>query len=148
MVSDRQVRKLSKKLAEGKTVLAAADAAGMSEKSAHAWKQGPLPSEVRSNRERKWRTREDPFAGAWESELLPLLVADKEGVLEATTLLKALEEKKRSQIGSTQRSCGLCSGASARGALCTDRSAKCLSSRYTSQGVKARPTSPTATSCA
>jgi transposase InsO family protein len=101
MVSDRQVRKLRKKLAEGKTVLAAADAAAMSEKSAHTWKEGPLPSEVRSNRERKWRTREDPFAGVWQSELLPLLVADKDGVLEATTLLKALEEKEPDRFNAT-----------------------------------------------
>lgn len=102
MVSNRQVRKLRKKLAEGKTVLVAADAAGMSEKSAHKWKEGPLPSEVRSNRVRRWRTRKDPFAAVWESEVLPLLVADKDGVLDATTVLKVLEEKQPGRFSPAQ----------------------------------------------
>ena len=91
MVSNRQVRKLRKKLAEGRTVVAAADAAAMSEKTAHKWKAGPLPSEARARREREWRTREDPFADVWESDVLPLLATDQDGVLEATTLLKVLE---------------------------------------------------------
>jgi hypothetical protein len=40
MVSNRQVRELRKKLAEGKTMLVAADAFGMTEKSAHKWNEG------------------------------------------------------------------------------------------------------------
>jgi len=39
MVTDAQVRLLRKKMAEGKTVMAAAAAAAMSERSAYAWKQ-------------------------------------------------------------------------------------------------------------
>jgi len=93
MVSDRQVRKLRKKLAEGKTVLVAADAAGMSEKTAHNWKSGPLPSELKQTRERHWRTREDPFADVWESEIVPLLEEDKKAVLEAAELLRWLHKK-------------------------------------------------------
>lgn len=102
MVSNRQVRKLRKELAEGKTVLAAADAAGMSEKTAHKWKAGALPSEARACRGRAWRTREDPFADVWESELPPLLKADKDGALEATTLLKVIDEAAGTvQLGAT-----------------------------------------------
>ncbi len=42
MVKDAQVRLLRKKMAEGKTIMAAAAAAGMSERSAYAWKRrGP-----------------------------------------------------------------------------------------------------------
>lgn len=83
-------------------MLAAADAAGMSEKTAHKWKAGALPSEARARRERAWRTREDPFADVWKSELLPLLEADQDGALEATTLLKALEEKQPGRFSSAQ----------------------------------------------
>ena len=93
MLSDRQVRKLRKKLAEGKTVLDAAEAADMSEKSAHKWKEGSLPSQVRHRRSRWWRTRKDPFAEVWEADLVPLLQADDRGVLEATELLRVLSER-------------------------------------------------------
>lgn len=88
MVTDAQVRLLRKKMAEGKTIAAAAAAAGMSERSAYTWKQGPLPSEAKEPR--TWRTRPDPFASVWDSEVVPLLRDDKDGVLEATTVLAEL----------------------------------------------------------
>lgn len=50
-----------------------------------------MPSERR--KQRTWRTRPDPFAGVWETELVPLLERDEEGVLEATTLLEELQER-------------------------------------------------------
>jgi hypothetical protein len=88
MVTDAQVRFLRKKMAEGKTTAAAAAAAGMSERTAYAWKQGPLPSEAK--RPRPWRTRPDPFAAVWDAEVVPLLAADEGGGLEATTILAEL----------------------------------------------------------
>ncbi len=91
MVTDRQVRLLRKKLAQGKTIVAAAAAAGMSEKTAHQWKTGELPSEKKKPRD--WRTRKDPFADVWESEVVPLLQADDAAVLEATQLLELLRER-------------------------------------------------------
>jgi hypothetical protein len=89
---------LRKKLAEGKTVLDAAAAADMSEKSAHKWKAGVTPSELRQGRRRLWRTRKDPFAEVWERDMVPLLQADEKGVLEATELLRVLEEKHPGQF--------------------------------------------------
>lgn len=88
MVTDEQVRLLRKKVAQGKTVTAAAAAAGMSERSAYSWKQGALPSETKEPR--TWRTRPDPFAAVWQPEVVPLLVADEHGTLEATTVLAEL----------------------------------------------------------
>ena len=93
MLSDRQVRKLRNQLSQGSSVVDAADAAHMSEKSAHKWKQGPLPSQVRDTRQRDWRTRPDPFAEVWESELVPLLRADERSELDGPALLRVLEEK-------------------------------------------------------
>ena len=91
MVTDEQVKLLRRKRMEGKTQEAAAAAAGMSVRSARTWEAGPLPS--RCGRERDWRTRPDPFADVWETEVVPLLEADRQGALEATTVFAALEER-------------------------------------------------------
>ena len=91
MVTDSQVRLLRRKLMQGKRQVAAAAAAGMSERSARTWKEGSLPSGRKAARH--WRTRPDPFAEVWEAELVPLLARDEERVLEARTLLAELEKK-------------------------------------------------------
>jgi hypothetical protein len=92
MVTDSQVRLLRRKLMQGKRQMAAAAAAGMSERSARAWKEGPLPSATK--RPRGWRTRPDPFAEVWEAELVPLLERDEGRVLEARTLLAELGKRR------------------------------------------------------
>lgn len=73
---------------DGKTQAAAAAAAGMSVRTARGWERGPLPSETK--RPRSWRTRSDPFAEVWTSEIEPLLARDREGVLESTFLFEEL----------------------------------------------------------
>ncbi len=88
MVTDEQVRLLRKKRMEGKTLVAAAAAAGMSERTARAWQDGMLPSETRGDR--TWRTRSDPFAEVWVAEVEPLLRADADGGLEAKTIFDKL----------------------------------------------------------
>lgn len=92
MVSDRQVRLLRKKRMEGKTLEAAGSVADMSERTARTWQHGPLPSETKQQ-ERAWRTRPDPFVDVWVTEVEPLLAADKEGKLEAKTILAELGRK-------------------------------------------------------
>ena len=72
----------------GKTLAAAAAAAGMSERTARTWQRGALPSTAKAPR--TWRTREDPFADVWQSEVVPQLVADTDGRLQALTLFKVL----------------------------------------------------------
>jgi hypothetical protein len=96
MVTDAQVRLLRKRVAEGKTMASAAAVAGMSERSAYAWKQGRLPSETKEPR--TWRTRPDPFAAVWESEIVPMLVADKASALDATTVLSELHRRQGDTI--------------------------------------------------
>ena len=92
MVTDEQVRLLRKKMSEGSTQVTAAAVAGMSERSARNWQEGPLPSETREGR--TWRTRRDPFEEVWEAEVVPLLVADTEAVLDATTVLAELRRRR------------------------------------------------------
>lgn len=100
MVTDAQVRLLRKKVAEGKTLTTAAAAAGMSERSARTWKAGPLPSETKEPR--AWRTREDPFKEVWDADIVPMLQADDDGVLEATTILDELRRKHGDNYGESQ----------------------------------------------
>src|SRR5438105_725149 len=88
MVTDEQVRLLRQKLMDEKTLAAAAAAAGMSERTARTWQEGPLPSDTKSSRD--WRTRADPFAQVWDSFLVPLLERDPARCLEAPTLLLEL----------------------------------------------------------
>jgi len=106
VVKDEQVRKLRQRMAEGLSQEAAAAKAGMSVRSARKWQKGPLPTETVTPR--SWRTRADPFEDVWDNELVPLLQADTERQLEATTLLEVLVEKhparfNRSQLRSLQR---------------------------------------------
>jgi len=97
MVTDRQVQLLRLKLAENKTIEAAAAAAGMSARSAHTWKTGALPSQAK--RPRHWRTREDVFAGVWEADIVPLLQRDEARVLEATTIIGELRRVHGARFG-------------------------------------------------
>ena len=91
MVTDAQVGLLRQKRMEKKTQETAAAAADMSVRSARKWESGPLPSEARTARD--WRTRPDPFAAVWETDVVPLLEADDRRVLEATTVIGVLAEK-------------------------------------------------------
>jgi hypothetical protein len=100
MVTDAQVRLLRKRMAEGKTVVAAAAAAGMSERSGYAWKAGALPSKAK--KPRAWRTRPDPLAAIWDGDVVPLLRADEDGVLEATTILAELKRRHGDAVGAGQ----------------------------------------------
>jgi hypothetical protein len=100
LVTDKQVRLLRRKLMQGKTQVAAAAAAGMSDRSARKWRSGSLPS--CSKTPRHWRTRPDPFVGVWDADVMPLLECDTEGVLEARTLLQELEKKHPGQFSAGQ----------------------------------------------
>jgi hypothetical protein len=74
---------------QGKTILASALASAMSERSAYNWKSGPMPSEGR--RPHDWRTRKDPFADVWGSQILPLLTAENGDKLHAKTIWKLIQ---------------------------------------------------------
>ena len=99
LVTDAQVRRLREKRMAGKTLTAAAAAAGMSERTARRWQEGALPSAAKAPR--SWRTREDPFADVWASEVVPQLAADTAGRLQVLTLFTALRRRHpgRFQLG-------------------------------------------------
>jgi hypothetical protein len=89
MVKDAQVGVLRRRRMEGKTQEGSAAAAAMSVRSARKWEHGAFPSQRR--KPHTWRTRPDPFGEIFESEVVPLLVADEKRVLEARRLLGELD---------------------------------------------------------
>ena len=86
---------------EGKRQQTAAAPAAMSERSARKWQRGSLPSESKKAR-RRWRSRPDPFAEVWESDVVPLLRTDPDGELSATTILEWLDERYPGRSGRSQ----------------------------------------------
>ena len=75
----------------GNSQSAAAAAAGMSLRTAREWDSGPAPSATKLGRD--WRTRLDPFAEVWSTEIEPLLKSDTKGLLEAKFVLALLLAK-------------------------------------------------------
>ena len=101
MVTNAQVRRLRENRMSRKTLAAAAAVAGMSERTARTWQRGALPSTAKAPR--TWRTREDPFADVWQSEVVPQLVADTDGRLQALTLFKVLCRRHPGRFQAGQR---------------------------------------------
>jgi hypothetical protein len=65
MVTNEQVKKMSRHLKNGDSLELSAAKSGMSVKTARKYRNsGKLPSEVKV--EHTWQTREDPFAGVWD----------------------------------------------------------------------------------
>jgi len=99
MVTDKQVKIYRKLIAKGLDLESASAKADMDPKTSRKWRTGPLPSEHKILRgPRSWRTRTDPFAGVWDSQVVPLLQDDEEGVLDATFLFEYLREACPDQI--------------------------------------------------
>ena len=80
----------------GKTQAAAAAASSMSLRTAREWESGPLPTTTRQPRD--WRTRPDPFAAVWLTDVEPLLRSDVKGILEAKVVLEVLRQRYPEQF--------------------------------------------------
>lgn len=91
MITDNQARKLMKYLEEKKTLEVAAVKSGMDEKTARKYRDlGKLPSELKAERIRTWRTRENPFGEVWE--MVKSFLGNNSG-LEAKTLFEHLQRQ-------------------------------------------------------
>jgi len=89
MVTDQQVRKLMKSIAQGEPLSKAALKAGMDDKTARKYRRAKaLPSTLKTRH--TWRTRPDPFETVWP-ELRQLLEVNPG--LQATTLLAELQRR-------------------------------------------------------
>lgn len=92
MVTDAQVRRYREKRMKEYTMAAAAAAAGMSERTARRWQARGLPSEAKGPR--TYRTRPDPFADVWATQIEPRLTMDPNGRLQALTVFEWLCEQE------------------------------------------------------
>lgn len=93
-ITDHQVLKF-KKLRRLHTQAAAAAKAGISERSARRIE--PAESLPSQRPPRQWRTRPDPLASIWETDLLPLLRESPH--LSGVTLLEELQRRYPGQYG-------------------------------------------------
>ena len=99
-ITDYQVRRYMDERRKGATQVVAAARSGLSERSGRRYERDPgLPSQ-RADGPRR-RTRVDPLAEVWESEIVPMLAAHPH--LRGTTILeelhrRALSDRRRSLL--------------------------------------------------
>ncbi len=88
MVTDQQVRRLFAMQNKYQYQYQAAEAAGISSKTAHKYlKKGKLPSQCKI--EHTWPTRQDPFADDWA--FVQQMLEDTQATLEAKTIFEYLQ---------------------------------------------------------
>ena len=89
-ITDRQVRRYMEHRRQGNTQFVAAAKAGFSERSGRRLEAAPVLPSQRDQKPRG-RTRPDPLAEVWLSELVPMLRSNPH--LRATTLLEDLQRR-------------------------------------------------------
>jgi len=87
-ITTQQVKLYMTQRKQGDSQAVAAAKAGLSERTGRRVETGSYGPQ--SKGPRYWRTRKDPFAEVWDSEVLPQLEAEPR--LSATTLFEALQE--------------------------------------------------------
>ena len=87
-ITPKQVKLYMKQINKGDTRQQASAKAGISESSGQRIDKGVIPGKKEA---RHWRTRKDPFAAVWESEILPLL--EKQPGLMPITLFEDLQDR-------------------------------------------------------
>jgi transposase InsO family protein len=98
-VNLQQVKLYMSSRNQGRTQAQASAKAGISERTGQRIDSGRIG--VLENRERHWRTRKDPFAGIWDSEVVPLL--EKQPALNATTLFEDLQDRHGDKFGNGKK---------------------------------------------
>ena len=87
-INSEQVRVYMETRKDGKKQVTAAAKCGISERTGRRIEKGEL--QPGSNQKRHWRTRKDPFADVWDSEVVPLLT--KNHKLTPITLFEKLQK--------------------------------------------------------
>jgi hypothetical protein len=94
-ITTRQVRLYMNSRKQTQTQEQASAKAGISERSGRRIDGGRIS--VLESKERHWRTRKDPFAAVWDSEIVPLL--EGQPALDATTLFEDLQDRHPGKYG-------------------------------------------------
>lgn len=95
----QQVRLYMSSRRQGLTQAQASAKAGLSERSGRRIEEGRISALER--KERRWRTRQDPFAEVWDSEIVELL--EKQPALDATTLFEDLQDRHPGKFGNGKK---------------------------------------------
>jgi hypothetical protein len=98
-ITMQQVRLYMSSRKRGQTQEQASARAGVSERSARRIEDGRIG--VLERKERHWRTRKDPFAEVWDSEVVALL--ERQPALDATTLFEDLQDRHRGKFGNGKK---------------------------------------------
>jgi len=98
-ITMQQVRFYMSIRKRGQTQVQASAKAGISERSGRRIEDGGI--RVLEPKERHWRTRKDPFAAVWDSEIVGLL--EKQPALDATTLFEDLQERHPGRFGNGKK---------------------------------------------
>lgn len=88
-INDNQIRKYMSLRTQGKQQITAAAMMGISERSGRRIEKGEILPDQKSKRH--WRTRKDPFAEIWESEIIPKLSTTPD--LQPKTLFEHLQKE-------------------------------------------------------
>ena len=98
-ITMQQVRLYMSSRKQGQTQEQASAKAGVSERSARRIEGGQIS--VLGHTERHWRTRKDPFAEVWDSEVVALL--ERQPALDATTLFEDLQDRHRGKFSNGKK---------------------------------------------
>ncbi len=88
-INDNQIRIYMSLRTQGKQQITAAALAGICERSGRRIEKGEIVPEQKIKRH--WRTRKDPFAGVWDSEIIPMLSNAPD--LQPKTLFEYLQKE-------------------------------------------------------
>ncbi|WPL23651.1 IS21 family transposase [Thiorhodovibrio frisius] len=94
-----QVRLYMSSRTQGRTQIQASAKVGISERSGR--RIDGAGTRVTERKERHWRTRKDPFAEVWDSDIVPLL--EQQPRLDATTLFEDLQERYPQRFGNGKK---------------------------------------------
>ena len=98
-VNLQQVKLYMSSRNQGRTQAQASAKAGISERTGQRIESGRIG--VLEPKERHWRTRKDPFAEVWDSEIVPLL--EEQPALDPTTLFEDLQDRHPGQFGNGKK---------------------------------------------
>ena len=135
-ITTQQVRLYMTQRNQGNTQAGASAKAGVSERTGRRMEIGDVTPSAPA--QRCWRTRKDPFAAVWDSEIVPLL--ERQPALDPTTLFEDLQDRHPGVYANGADAPS--NGGSRPGRPCMDRTRKSCSANTMNPVARDYRTSP------